>query len=444
MADGDRCRDQGQQVMTDSRVREVAAPHLSGRVSVLASADNCTKCGICQTHCPVAAATPLFPGPKTVGPQVQRFRSIGHMAEQTAMLCSGCGICTSVCPNDVAITDIIAITKANVVENGERLPMGQRILNRPDLVGRIGNLLPPLANTALKSRLGRKLAQFLLGISTRAALPHFHGRAFRRWFAEHRQPDGPVIGYFPGCAVEHYEPRVGIAVIRLLNRLGYRVEAPSAACCSLPMLSSGEWRPARGRARNLVDELAPTAGKGVPIVASSTSCSLTLRKKYEAYLDMHDPASRAVADSTIDICAFLRDEAASALRSQLRPMRARALYHGPCQLRSHQAGWPALELLSGIDGLTVEMSRAACCGTAGTYGYSQEKREIAEAVAEPLMAQIQESLPDFVICDSETCRWHIAAETGLPVFHPVEVLLASTEGHRPRADHLETATRDVL
>jgi Fe-S oxidoreductase len=30
--------------------------------------------------------------------------------------------------------------------------------------------------------------------------------------------------------------------------------------------------------------------------------------------------------------------------------------------------------------------------------------------------------PDFIVCDSETCRWHIAAATGLPVYHPVQVL----------------------
>jgi hypothetical protein len=30
--------------------------------------------------------------------------------------------------------------------------------------------------------------------------------------------------------------------------------------------------------------------------------------------------------------------------------------------------------------------------------------------------------PDFIVCDSETCRWRIAKATGLPVYHPVQVL----------------------
>jgi glycerol-3-phosphate dehydrogenase subunit C len=43
-------------------------------------------------------------------------------------------------------------------------------------------------------------------------------------------------------------------------------------------------------------------------------------------------------------------------------------------------------------------------------------------VGQTLFDQVAESGPDFVVCDSETCRWHIAKNTGLPVYHPVQVL----------------------
>lgn len=416
----------------EGALRPVPASDLHGPAAVLASMDSCTKCGICQTYCPVAAVTTLFPGPKVVGPQSERFRTFEPVLERASALCSGCGICTSVCPNDVAITDIIAIAKATAVGQGHRLGIGQRLLNRPDLVGRIAGFLPPLANAFLASSSIRKVAEKLLGISARAALPRIQGPAFRRWFEKRAQPGGPAIGYFTGCAVEHYEPRLGMAVVQLFNHLGYRVEAPTQACCALPMLSNGEWQPAQDRARRVVDALAPIASGADTIVASSTSCSLTLRKKYAAYLGMHDAASVGVARAVVDVCAFLRDLPSDRLTERLKPVRRKALYHGPCQLRGHQLGWPAVELLSRVAGLELEMSHATCCGTAGTYGYDHAKREIAEAVAVPLLEQIRASSPDFVICDSETCRWHIAAESGLPCFHPVEILLASMEERDPR------------
>jgi glycerol-3-phosphate dehydrogenase subunit C len=42
------------------------------------TADLCVKCNICTAACPVAPVTDLFPGPKTVGPQAQRFRMNGE------------------------------------------------------------------------------------------------------------------------------------------------------------------------------------------------------------------------------------------------------------------------------------------------------------------------------------------------------------------------------
>ena len=38
------------------------------------TADLCVKCNICTSVCPVVPVTDLFPGPKYVGPQAQRFR----------------------------------------------------------------------------------------------------------------------------------------------------------------------------------------------------------------------------------------------------------------------------------------------------------------------------------------------------------------------------------
>lgn len=393
-----------------------------GPEDVRRSMDNCTKCGICQAHCPVAAATDAFPGPKYAGPQAQRFRVIGIEDEFTASLCSGCGICTSVCPNDVAITDIIALAKVGMAERRSGVGLGQRLLNRPDTIGRLGGLAPWLGNMALDSRLARRIAERLFGIDRAAPLPRFAGRRFGTWYDLHEQPDGPAIDYFPGCAVVHYDPGVGIAAVGVLNALGYRVSVASGACCGLPMLSSGEWNAARRRAEAVVEDLAPAAADGRRIVATSTSCSLTLRAKYAAYLGMTDGDAAATADAVTDICGYLLDRHGDDLARRFRPVAKRVLYHGPCQLRGHGLGLPAAELMATIPGLELVLSRADCCGVAGTYGYDREKRAIAQRVGVTLMDQIAECRPDLVVCDSETCRWNISQESGVPCVHPVEML----------------------
>ena len=407
--------------------RHVSGRSGAGRDTVLRTMDHCTKCGICRAYCPVASVTERFPGPKYAGPQAQRFRTIDAGGERSSALCSGCGVCTSVCPNGVAVSDIITIARAEAVGAGDSLPLRQRLLNRPDAIGRVLGAVPALANGLLGNRLLRAAAHHVLGIHREAALPRVSGRAFRRWLSAHRQPDGPAVAYFTGCAVAHYDAAVGMAAIRVLNRLGHAVEVPTDACCSLPMLSSGEWRAARRRAGHVVRSLAPAARAGRPIVCTSTSCSLTLRDKYAAYLDLCDDDARSAAGAVTDICEFLRDHHFDRLSSFLRPLRRRVLYHGPCQLRGHNMGVPALELLRLVPSLAIEVSDSECCGVAGTYGYDRERYDVAAAVGRGLVERIAASSPDVVVCDSETCRWHITASTGVPCVHPIEILDASLE-----------------
>jgi glycerol-3-phosphate dehydrogenase subunit C len=353
---------------------------------------------------------------------------IDSTREVAPALCSGCGVCTSVCPNGVAITDIITIARARMVDGGRKLPLGQRLLNRPDVIGRLGGIAPSLANAVLRSRLLRLLGEHIVGVHRDAPLPRIHGPVFRRWLDSHTQPDGPGIAYFTGCAIENYDPGVGIAAVRLLNRLGYRVDAPSRACCALPMLSSGEWGAAEARADALINDLTPVAVAGQTIVSTSTSCSLTLRTKYAAYLDRTDGQARQVADHVVDICEFLRETSMPRLAAEFKPLSLRVLYHGPCQLRGHRMGEPALEILRLIPEMTVERSRADCCGVAGTYGYDRDKHGIANAVGRTLFGQVEVMGPDLVLCDSETCRWHIEKATGIPCRHPVEVIWESVDG----------------
>lgn len=404
-----------------------------GPDSVLRSMDRCTKCGICQAYCPVAAATDSFPGPKYTGPQAQRFRAIDPTKDLSPALCSGCGVCTSVCPNDVAITDIIAIAKARMVGGDDQLPIRQRLLNRPDLIGRMCATAPAIANMVLENRTLRALAHKLIGVHREAPLPRVAGRRFRRWLDSHPQTDGPTVSYFSGCAVEFYDADVGIAAVEVLSRLGLRVDVPTDKCCGLPMLSSGEWDAGRRYADAMVSGLSSTSESGNTIVSTSTSCSLTLRSKYAAYFGLTTPTAKTVADRVVDICEFLLDKHAEGLADLVNPLPARAVYHGPCQLRGHKMGMPAVELLQLIPKLSVDLSQADCCGIAGTYGYDRDKHEVAMAVAKPLTDRIADLKPDLVVCDSETCRWHIEKLTGVPCRHPIEVIRASIEKVDPLA-----------
>ena len=210
---------------------------------------------------------------------------------------------------------------------------------------------------------------------------------------------------------------------------GYQTVLPRQNCCGLPLISNGDYAAARRYAERNIRRLLPMAEAGIPIIATSTSCSLTLKQYYVDLLEIRTEAARKVAANVYDICEFLRMLGEQGeLKTDFAPVNRVVSYHAPCQLRSHGIGRPALDLMELVPGLkTIEMD-AECCGTAGTYGYKQEKYEIAMKVGAPLFEQIQSSGSQLSACDSETCRWQIEHGTGAPSLHPIELLLMAYGG----------------
>jgi glycerol-3-phosphate dehydrogenase subunit C len=392
---------------------------------VRGSLDHCVKCTICETFCPVSNVTPLFPGPKYVGPQLERFRTDDGSPDASLDYCSGCGICTTVCPQGVKIAEINSQARAKMkAQRG--IPLRDRIIARPSGMGRVGTPLAPLANFLLNNRAFRWLLERTLRVHRKAPMPLFASRTFQSWARRHPPlaRATKAVVYFHGCSANHFEPRVGQMAVAVLEHNGFRVIVPRQDCCGLPLQSNGLFDDARRYVRNLARRLAPYARRGYDIVATSTSCGLMLKREAREILQLEDDEDlRTVSAHTFDICEFLLDmHERGALRTDFRPLDMRVPYHAPCQQRGHGIGKPAIELLGLIPGLEVVDSDVECCGVAGTYGLKTEKYDIAMQVGAPLFRQVREVATEVAACDSETCRWQITRATGIPSVHPVELL----------------------
>lgn len=388
------------------------------------SLDHCVKCTVCETQCPVAAVTPLFPGPKYVGPQGERYREPGVSVDHSLDYCSGCGICTHVCPQGVKIAEINAQARAEMKAR-KGVPLRDRLIARPTLAGRLSAPIAPLANLPLRIGPARRLIEATLGIHHKAPLPHAQRRTLRAWLRRRATPPpgsrGTVV-YFHGCAANFYEVETGRMTVEVLEHLGFRVLTPKQGCCGLPLQSNGLFDDARSSVRALVAALR-SAGPNLPIVASSTSCGLMLKREAHEILGVDDDELLDVGERTYDVCEFLLDlHARGELPTDFRQVPIKVPYHAPCQLRGHGIGTPAVDLMRLIPGVTVVESGVSCCGVAGTYGLKKEKYDIAMAVGAPLFAMVRDMQPSMAVCDSETCRWQIQTATGIDTVHPIALV----------------------
>lgn len=409
--------------------------------------NQCIKCNICTTACPVSAVTNLFPGPKYEAPQAGRFRQPDQPTpDQSVDYCSGCRVCNMVCPTGVKIAEMNARARATLVAQGKVSPiyrLRNNIIARAELVGKLSQPIAPLANAVLNFKPARFAMEKMLGIARAAPFPTVSSRRFTPWFRQHERENRknshhsepkPKVVYFHGCSTQYYEQRVGHAAVYVLERNGFEVIVPPQNCCGLPLLSNGEFAAARRYHTSNVRHLIEYARQGIPIVGTSTSCTLTLKEEAPELLDMYDEDTMLVAQQTYDINEFLVsliDQGKFDL--DLQPIAMTLPYHVPCQYRGHRLGRPGIEVLDHIPALRVIESEADCCGIAGTYGFKVEKYPIAMQVGEPLFEFVRQFGARLVVCDSETCRWQITQATGLPAIHPIE-LLAAAYGFKPEGE----------
>lgn len=404
--------------------RAERAQHLRDRLNnelKRSSLDHCVKCTICETNCPVSAVTPLFSGPKFVGPQAERFRD-GDSVDHSVDYCSSCGTCTVVCPQGVKVAELNSLARAVMkAENG--VPVRDRLITQTVLMGQAMTPVAPLANLVLGNKLARAAMEKVVGVHRDAPMPTARPQTLHTWLKKRPPRTTPAtrgtLVYFHGCAGGYFEVDASKRAIEVLEHLGYEVLVPAQGCCGLAEQSNGLFEQATASVRKLVKALR-SAGTDLTIVSTAGSCTGMLKHEAHEILGLDDADLLDVGTRIREISEFLMElHAAGELPTDFQPVELRVPYHAPCQLKSQGIGTPAADLLRLIPGLEVVDSNAVCCGIAGTYGLKKEKYEIAQAVGKPLFDMVRENEQGLAACDTETCRWQIENSTGVKTVHPI-------------------------
>ncbi|PWC11751.1 anaerobic glycerol-3-phosphate dehydrogenase subunit C [Brenneria roseae subsp. americana] len=388
------------------------------------SFENCIKCTVCTTYCPVSRVNPLYPGPKQAGPDGERLRRKDPaLYDEALKYCTNCKRCEVACPSDVKIGDIIQRAKASYSEHKPTLR--DAILSHTDFMGTMATPFAPLVNTATSLKPVRQLLDKALKIDHRRQLPKYSFGTFRRWYrqqAERQQHYAEQIAYFHGCYVNYNHPQLGKDLIRVFNAMGIGVQLLSKEkCCGVPLIANGYHDQARKQARININSLDEAInGKAIPVVATSSSCTFTLRDEYPHLLGIDNGNVREGIELVTRRLYRLLEEEGRSL--PLRSLPLRVAYHTPCHLE--RMGWTAytLALLQRIPGIELIVLDSQCCGIAGTYGFKKENYTTAQGIGAPLFRQIEESDVDVVVTDCETCKWQIEMSTSKPCEHPITLL----------------------
>jgi glycerol-3-phosphate dehydrogenase subunit C len=394
--------------------------------------DNCLKCSVCNAACPVYAAHPEYPGPKHLGPDLERLRCEGIPAD-TAWLeyCLGCHRCDLACPHQVGVSEMIARAKAM---HRKPLIRGMRDwwFARPGLLGRLTTILPSLSNLALSLAPARFLMSKFMRITPERKFPAYTRPNLRTPEIAASRRERPRVLFFPGCFIRYNRPDLGRKIIDLLERNAFTVEVAETECCGVPAIANGDACKAHASARTNVKAMADQVHSGMRIVTACSSCGHMLKTAFGGLLDEDkelDDMAKKIGSQTYDLAELLMVQSdAGALNTDFRSSNLRLAYHAPCHQKSQGIGRPWFHLLSQIPGLTIEDLDAGCCGMSGTYGFKQEKYGVSMAIGQHLFDRIDASHPDLVATECATCQMQIEHGTRFKAIHPAEILLQAYDG----------------
>ena len=236
------------------------------------SLDHCVKCTICETHCPYSNVTPLFPGPKYVGPQAERFRT-ARRSRPTRRSTTARAAASARRSARRACT---SPRSTRAPRRGWPRPTASRCATSssrgPTSSGALGTPVAPLANWTLRNRPLRGARRRSSSAST--ATPRCRsspGRTFQRWAKRHaaRRRRRRRSSSSTAAARTTTSPTSARRPSRSSSTTASRSTVPKQGCCGLPLQSNGIFPAGRGlRAAPGAATSRRTPARGEPIVGS--------------------------------------------------------------------------------------------------------------------------------------------------------------------------------
>jgi L-lactate dehydrogenase complex protein LldE len=241
------------------------------------------------------------------------------------------------------------------------------------------------------------------------------------------------IALFITCLADAMFPEVGQATVRVLERLGHRVEFPQQqTCCGQMHVNTGYQR----QALPLVERFAEVFEPYEAIVAPSGSCVGSVRHQHAMIAERFGapglvPRAEAVAARTYELSEFLVDVLGVTDVGAYFPHKV--TYHPTCHsLRMLRVGDKPVRLLRAVRGLElVDLADAEqCCGFGGTFAIKNS--DTSTAMLGDKMRNVLGSGAEICTAGDSSCLMHIGGglsrlRAGARTVHLAQILAATRE-----------------
>ena len=218
------------------------------------------------------------------------------------------------------------------------------------------------------------------------------------------------VSLFIPCLVDQVYPEMGLAMVRVLRRLGVEVTYDRRqTCCGQPAFNAGQrieaLKVARGFVQTMSESPAPT------VVGLSGSCAAMVRNYYPALFE-GDAASEAACGLGERIYEFGEYLVGSGLVEQISgSFTGKVGFHNSChslrELGLRDEAFTVLERITGYE-LCQPPGDPVCCGFGGVF--SVKYAEIAGGMGCSRLEQFRNLGVETLVSNDPGCILHLRQE----------------------------------
>lgn len=376
----------------------------------------CVHCGFCTATCP----TYQLLGDELDGPRgrIYLMKQMLEGAETSAKTrthldrCLTCRSCETTCPSGVRYGRLLDIGRG-MVEKKLKRNAWQRFMRFG-----ITKVIPYPRRLRWMLRLASPFRGFLPA-SLEEKIPPL-GKSTMYATGKHKRR----MLVLEGCVQSVSTPQTNIALSKILDGLGIRLEMTrSAGCCGGVDYHLGQHAKGKEFMRRNIDAWWPLVEEGAEaIIVSASGCGVTV-KEYGEIL-AHDVQ---YAEKAKKISELARDPgevlAAETLESLGKPGEGKRIaFHSPCTLQHGQSLSGVVESILTRLGFTLtEVPNAhLCCGSAGTYSILQP--EISSQLLTNKLEALGAGGPQLIATANIGCQLHLGSKATVPVVHWLELI----------------------
>lgn len=216
------------------------------------------------------------------------------------------------------------------------------------------------------------------------------------------------VSLFVTCLTDLFYPPVAESLVRILHRLGVKVDFPAdQTCCGQPALNSGF----TDEARSIAGRMIRVFEDSELVVSPSGSCCSVVREYYPRLFKDDPqmlPKAQAMADKTYDFLELLTKKLNVDWSKWNLSFPGVATYHYSCHNREIGITPEDTEkMLAHIGDLEYRRLEKIdqCCGFGGTFAVKQA--DISGAMVRDKVACIKATGANILICNDAGCTMNI-------------------------------------